>query len=50
MVSAWSERVWPTGDGDGDAIAGGEHAMALDGLDDAGEQDNFIVGTGERAG
>ena len=34
--------------GDGDAIAGGEHAMALDGMDDAVEQDDFIVGTGLR--
>jgi hypothetical protein len=36
--------IGAAGDGDGDAIAGGEHAMALDGMDDAAEQDDFIVG------
>jgi hypothetical protein len=31
------------GHGDGDPIAGREHAMALDGLDHAVVQDDFIV-------
>ena len=39
-----ADGIGAAGDGDGDAIAGREHAMALDGMDDAVEQDDFIVG------
>jgi hypothetical protein len=41
-----ADGIGAAGDGDGDAIAGREHAMALDGLDDAVEQDDLIVDTG----
>jgi hypothetical protein len=43
-----ADGIGAAGDGDGNAIAGSEHAMALDGMDDAVEQDDFIVGTGLR--
>jgi hypothetical protein len=36
--------IRPAGHSDSNAIAGREHAMALDGLDHAVEQDDFIVG------
>ena len=39
-----ADGIGATGDSDSDAIAGGEHAMAFDGADDAGEHDAFIVG------
>jgi hypothetical protein len=43
--------IGAAGDGDGDAVAGREHAMALNGMDDAVEQDDFIVGPdGRRPG
>ena len=38
------DGIGAAGDGDSDAIAGGEHAMALDSVDDAVEQDDPIVG------
>ena len=40
---------WGTGEVttvEGDVIAKGEHAMAFDGMDNAVEQDDFIVGPG----
>jgi hypothetical protein len=39
-----ADGIGAAGDGDSNAIAGREHAMALDGMDDAVEQDDFIVG------
>ena len=39
-----TDGVGAAGDRDGNAIAGSEHAMALDGMDDSVEQDDFIVG------
>ena len=39
-----ADGVGAAGDCDGNAIARSEHAMALDGMDDAVEQDDFIVG------
>jgi hypothetical protein len=41
-----ADGVGAAGDGNGDAIAGGEHAMALDSMDDSVEQDDLIVGLG----
>jgi hypothetical protein len=39
-----ADGVGAAGDSDSNAIAGIEHAMALDGMDDSVEQDDFIVG------
>ena len=39
-----ADGVGAAGDCDSNAIARSEHAMALDGMDDAVEQDDFIVG------
>ena len=45
-----ADGVGAAGDSDSNAIAGIEHAMALDGMDDSVEQDDFIVGLASGAG
>jgi hypothetical protein len=44
-----ADGIGAPGHGDGDTVAGGEHAMALDGVDDEVEQDDYIVGPGMRS-
>ena len=39
-----ADGVGAAGDSDSNAIAGSEHAMALDSMNDSVEQDDFIVG------